>query len=179
MPRSYSVTYGDSAGTWVGWLVEPDKPIIFIGDDDPVIRRDMVRQLIRIGYDIFDGYLDGGMDAWAKTKLPVAGMNTVTPESLYASLEGNSGIIPLDVRFGYEWRIEHIPGTVNIELGDLAKEQHSLSKEASYASICAGGVRASTAASILERAGFKDVVLMLGGTSAWKDAGYPLEHGKS
>ena len=68
---------------------------------------------------------------------------------------------------------------MNIELGDLAKEQHSLSKEASYASICTGGVRASTAASILERAGFKDVVLMLGGTSAWKDAGYPLEQGKS
>ena len=179
VPRSYSVPYGDSAGTWVGWLVEPDKPIILIGGDDPQVRRDMVRQLVRIGYDIFDGYLEGGMEAWAQTRLPVASLNAVTPESLYARLEGNGGIVPLDVRFGYEWRTGHIPGAINIELGELAKAHHTLAKDASYASICAAGVRASTAASILEREGFEDVVLLLGGTSAWKEAGYPLENGQS
>ena len=37
------------------------------------------------------------------------------------------------------------------------------------------GIRAATAASVLERAGFDDVELVLGGTNAWRDAGYPLE----
>lgn len=179
VPRSYSVPFGDSAGTWVGWLVEPDKPVILIADDDPAVRQEMVRQLIRIGYDIFDGYLDGGMESWTQTRLPVARLDAVTPAELYAGLEGNSGIVPLDVRFGYEWRTERIPGTVNIELGDLARDHDTLSKEASYASICAAGVRASTGASVLQREGFENVVLMLGGTNAWKDAGLPLERGES
>ena len=179
VPRSYSVPFGDSAGTWVGWLVEPDKPVILIADDDPAVRKEIVRQLIRVGYDIFDGYLDGGMDSWTQTRLPVASLDAMTAEELYAKLEGSSDIVPLDVRFGYEWRTERIPGAVNIELGNLTKDHDKLSREASYAAICAAGVRASTAASILKREGFKDVTLMLGGTNAWKEAGYPLEHGES
>ena len=50
-----------------------------------------------------------------------------------------------------------------------------MEKDRPYVTVCAAGVRVSTAASVLERAGFDDVAVLLGGTDAWKAAGYPLE----
>jgi hydroxyacylglutathione hydrolase len=174
VPRAYSVPFGGSAGTWVGWLVEFGQPIILVSDD-PSAREEMVRQLIRIGYETFDGYLEGGMEAWKRSNLPLASLKTLTPRELYAKLEGGEKLVPLDVRFGYEWRAGHIPDAVNIDLGDLPQRVGELSKEQPYASLCASGIRSATAASILEREGFKDVSLMMGGTNGWREAGYPLE----
>ncbi|MCH7746205.1 MAG: MBL fold metallo-hydrolase [Chloroflexi bacterium] len=174
IPRSYSVPFGGSAGTWVGWLVEESKPIILVSDNASA-RDEMVRQLIRIGYDSIEGYLEGGMEAWENARLPVSHLQTITPEELYPQLEGGGGPQPLDVRFGYEWRVGHVPNALHIELGDLPEQASTLSKDKAYALFCAAGVRASTAASILKREGINDVTLVVGGTSAWENAGYPLE----
>ena len=176
VPRAYSVPHGGSAGTWVGWLVEEDKPLALIADD-PAAREDMVRQLIRIGYDTLDGYLEGGMEAWQRARLPVAALRTLAPSEVYAKLEGGDGPTLLDVRFGYEWQRERVPGALHLELGQLQGEASSLRREDSYVTLCAAGVRACTAASLLEREGFEDVALLLGGEAAWREAGYPLEIG--
>jgi hydroxyacylglutathione hydrolase len=76
---------------------------------------------------------------------------------------------------GSEWRVGHVPNALHIELGNLPEQASTLPKDKAYASFCAAGVRASTAASILEREGINDVTLVVGGTSAWEKAGYPLE----
>jgi len=41
--------------------------------------------------------------------------------------------------------------------------------------ICAGGYRSSAAASLLESRGFKNLLNVTGGTSAWVNAGLPVE----
>jgi rhodanese-related sulfurtransferase len=41
--------------------------------------------------------------------------------------------------------------------------------------ICAGGYRSSAATSIMQQAGFKNVMNVTGGTSAWINAGYEVE----
>ena len=174
IPRAYSVPFGGSSGTWVGWLVDADSPLVLVSDD-AFAREEMVRQLVRIGYDALDGYLEGGMEGWRRARLPVETLRTVTPEELYAQIEGGEGPLPLDVRFGHEWRLGHVPDALHIELGQLQDEVDSLSRERSYATLCAAGIRACTAASILEREGFGDVALVPGGTNAWKKAGYPLD----
>lgn len=174
IPRSYSIPFAGSAGTWVGWLIEGGKPIVVTGDN-PQDREDMVRQLIRIGYDSLDGYLEGGMEAWRDARLPVAEMAVTSPRELYAALEGGEGPVPLDVRFDHEWRDGHVPEAVHVELGDLPGRLQSLPRESSYATLCAAGVRAATAASVLEREGFTQVSLVEGGTTAWVGAGLPLE----
>ena len=166
--------FGGSAGTWIGWLVEFGKPLILVSDS-PDQREEMVRQLIRIGYDTLEGYLDGGMEAWGATGLPTSSLEVATAQELYSQLEGGGGPVPLDVRFGYEWRAGHIAGSVNVELGELPQKAGALSRDQRYVSVCAGGVRASTAASVLEREGIGNVVLMRGGTAAWEKAGYPLD----
>ncbi|MGH9936249.1 MAG: rhodanese-like domain-containing protein, partial [Blastocatellia bacterium] len=41
--------------------------------------------------------------------------------------------------------------------------------------ICAGGFRSSAATSVFARRGFKNLLNVLGGTTAWINAGYPVE----
>ena len=159
---------------WIGWLIEANAPLIILSDN-PADREEIVRQVIRIGYDALEGYLEGGIEAWQRVGLPTASVGTTTAQELFQQLEGGSGPTPLDVRFGYEWRTGHIPESVHIELGDLPEQAGTLAKDKSYATVCAAGIRASTAASVLERAGIRDATILLGGASAWIEAGYPLE----
>ncbi len=154
--------------------MEVSKPLVLVSDD-PLQREEMVRQLIRIGYDVVDGYLGGGMDAWESAGLPQANVRLVTPQEVYAEMESGHGPMPIDVRFGYEWRTGHVPDARHIALGDLPTGVRELSKEGAYAAFCAAGVRAATAASVMEREGIDDVSLVVGGTSAWQAAGYPLD----
>lgn len=175
VPRAYSIYFGGSFSSWVGWLVDEGKRIALVAPDDAESREEMVRQLVRIGYDELDGYLDGGMDAWRRARLPVATIQVMTPQELYPLLEGGGGPVPLDVRFDYEWQAGRVPNAVHFELGELPERAGSLSPDRRYAAICALGIRSATAASVLEQAGLKDVILVSGGTSAWREAGYPLE----
>jgi hydroxyacylglutathione hydrolase len=158
-------------------MVEPGKPLVFILED-PAKSEGLVRQLIRIGYDSLEGYLDGGMEAWRQARLPAAHLRTVTAADLHRELEGGAGPQPLDVRFEHEWRTGHVPGALKVELGQLPENVDALPRDLSYATLCAAGIRAATAASVLEREGFKDVALVQGGTNAWREAGLPLEGGE-
>ena len=174
VPGAYSVPFGDSFGTWVGWLVEPGKPLVLITEDLSTID-DTVRQLVRIGYDVLDGYLEGGMAVWEQARLPVAQLRTVSPDELHQALQSGTGPLPLDVRFGDEWQRGHVPGALHVELGDLPEHVDGLPRDRSYATLCAVGARATTAASILAREGFQDVAVVTGGTEAWRQAGHPLD----
>jgi hydroxyacylglutathione hydrolase len=170
IPAAYSIPMGNSFGTWVGWLTEPGKGLVVV-IQDPSNLEEAVPQLIRIGYDS----LEGGMTSWEEACLPVARLKSMTVDELHRSLGGNDAPLPIDVRFGDEWKSGHVPGALHVELGDLPEHVDGLPRDRSYAALCAGGVRAATAASILEREGFQDVSLVVGGTEAWRNAGHPLE----
>lgn len=174
IPQSYCIPAGDSFGPWVGWLVEPGKPLALVLED-PSQSEGLVRQLIRIGYESLDGYLEGGMESWSQSRLPTAQLPTITVAELHGKVESGDGPQLLDVRFNHEWRTGHVPDALKIELGELPDQLNSLPRNLSYATLCAAGQRAATAASVLEREGFEDVTLVEGGTSAWVEAGYPLE----
>jgi len=170
IPAAYSIPMGNSFGTWVGWLIEPGKGLVVV-IQDPSNLEEAVPQLIRICYDS----LEGGMTSWEEACLPVARLKSMTVDELHRSLGGNDAPLPIDVRFGDEWKSGHVPGALHVELGDLPEHVDGLPRDRSYAALCAGGVRAATAASILEREGFQDVSLVVGGTEAWRNAGHPLE----
>ena len=174
IPRSYSVPFGASFGTWVGWLVDEGAPMVFVLDDE-AIKDEIVRHLVRIGYDALEGYVGGGMEAWADARLPLSTTSHMTPAELDNKMGSAEPPVPIDVRFDHEWRSGHVPAARHIELGDLPKGADALVKDASYATLCAAGVRASTAASVLERAGIDDVAIVAGGTTAWAEAGLPFE----
>ena len=154
--------------SWLGWLVERDRPLVFVvgADQD---RAELVRQCHQIGFDHLAGELAGGMAAWHAAGLPTASNRRVQP--------GNEGAgRVLDVRQDSEHEAGHIPGAIHVELGALARVADQVG--AVDAVMCGHGERASTAASLLERAGRPGVAVLDGGPWDWATAtGRPLVTG--
>jgi len=177
VPGSFAVPFGDNFSTWVGWIVPWGQPVILLSPD-PSHHDAMVRQLIRIGYDRLNGYLAGGMDAWKTSGLPVeatAGIDVDTLKELWGQ---SPGPMILDVRQRNEYHAGHIQGALNIELGELQEHLDGLPREIPVVTVCASGMRASVAGSILQRDGRENVqVLGVGGTQDWLDLGYPIATG--
>ena len=193
VPGSVSLPAGSSFGTWLGWTIPHDRPLVLlmsgIRDWDGV-----VRQALRIGHAPIAGYLQGGFTRWQDAGLPIeeSGRATVaqlkdlvttgTPPDPSAA-NGSSGNghrsrpLVLDVRQRDEYERGHVPGAVHLMAGDVPERLSTLPKDRPIVAICAAGYRSSVAASLLLQAGFHDVTWVSGGVPAWRAAGYPLETG--
>ena len=68
---------GSSFGTWLGWVVEPDRPIVLLVEDHADLD-DLARQALRIGFEPFLGYVDGGFEAWCRAGRPVEAGTVLT-----------------------------------------------------------------------------------------------------
>lgn len=82
----------------------------------------------------------------------------------------------VDVRDATEFATGHLPNAKNIPLAELTKRVGELdgAKSKSVIVVCQSGARAASAAGLLQKAGFADVVNLDGGVAAWKTAGLPL-----
>jgi rhodanese-related sulfurtransferase len=81
----------------------------------------------------------------------------------------------LDVRNAEEFATGHIKNAKNIPLPELSKRVSELEKQKAQTviAVCASGTRSATAAALLSRAGFANVVSLDGGMSAWQSQGLP------
>lgn len=160
---SISIQHRPVFASWLGWLLDLDRPVVFILDED-TDRADLVRQSLTIGHDAVLGELDGGFGTWTAAGLPTASIDLVEPE-------GVRGMI-LDIRQANEWAAGHVPGAIHTELGDLdpARVPHR-----PVTVMCGHGERAMTGASILQAARHDDVAVLAGGPDDWSAAtGTPL-----
>ena len=138
----------------------------------------MVRQLIRIGYDRLNGYLAGGLDAWKSAGQAIEAADGIDLETLRELWGQAQAPMVIDVRQRSEYHAGHIQGALNIELGELQEHLDGLPREMPVVTVCATGMRASTAGSIPQRDGRDKVPVLAGsGTPDWIDWGYPTATG--
>jgi glyoxylase-like metal-dependent hydrolase (beta-lactamase superfamily II)/rhodanese-related sulfurtransferase len=169
VPGALSIALRGAFATWLGWLLPAQQQIIVLRnpDQDP---DEIVWQAAKIGYDHVENELRGGIDGWVAAGLPVSTIRLVEPD-------GIAGHRPLDVRLDSEFIAGHVPGAAHIELGDLAERLDDL-PAGPLAVMCGHGERAMTAASVLERAGRRDLIAVAGGPPEWAAAsGAVLEKG--
>lgn len=75
---------------------------------------------------------------------------------------GAHGREVVDIRQRTEYEAGHVPGAVHVELGSLAASLEAV-PEAPVLVHCGHGERAMAAASLLQRAGHRDVAVLAGG----------------
>jgi hydroxyacylglutathione hydrolase len=177
IPGAYGIPLARSLGVWAGWLIPFAAPLVLVADS-AADRLEAVRQLIRVGYDDFRGYLEGGLEAWANADLPVASVKTMRVAELREMLNsGGEPPVVLDVRHNNEWMAGHIPGAKHIENGRLPYIDLPLPKDRPIAVHCAASFRSTAAVSVLLRRGYHDLIAVQGGFDEWRAAGFEIAHG--
>jgi rhodanese-related sulfurtransferase/TusA-related sulfurtransferase len=88
-------------------------------------------------------------------------------DDLLQKLEGNEKLTILDVREPAEYAFGHIPGAINIPLGELEKRFEELDKQADIHVICRTGNRSDFASRQLTEKGFQNVKNVVPGMKEW------------
>jgi hydroxyacylglutathione hydrolase len=162
-------------GSKLAWLADHDQEVVFIGRDDADGRR-AARLALAVGVRRIAGLLSGGMTAWRQEGHPAAHTDRVAARDLPSWLASEPGIQLLDVRERHEWDAGHLPGSVFTAWHDIAGIPAGLDPARPIAVICAHGIRAATAASLLKRYGANDVVhVVAGGVPELAREGIALE----
>jgi hydroxyacylglutathione hydrolase len=170
IPGSVSIPLRPQFATWLGWLLPADTLIVVVRNADQDLA-DLVWQAVNIGVELVVGELAGGIDAWAAAGLPTAGAR------LLRAGEIDEHWRVLDVRQDPEFAGGHVPGAMHVELGALAQAAASLTAAPTVVT-CGHGERAAGGASLLERAGHRDLAVLVGGPRDWAGAtGRQLETG--
>ncbi|GAA5115642.1 MBL fold metallo-hydrolase [Pseudonocardia adelaidensis] len=162
VPEALSIPLRPQFATWLGWLVPPEAPVVIVRNPDQELA-DLIWRALNIGIDRFTGELAGGVDAWGAAGLPTSATPVIGPEEI-----GGRGRV-LDVRQDAEFAAGHLPGAVHIELGSLQQTARDLPVEPTVL-MCGHGERAMGAASVLERAGHRDLAVLAGGPGDWAEA---------
>ncbi|NLS77158.1 MAG: MBL fold metallo-hydrolase [Chloroflexi bacterium] len=156
-----------------GWMLSYDQPILLVGDSDEAALA--TRYLIRMGYDDIAGYLAGGLHEWHKVGYDSQSTQTVTVPQLCGLLDHHGEPHILDVRKPAELAGgNHIPGAQHIPLSQLPGRLGEVPKDRPVYILCGSGFRAMVAASLLQRAGWENAVVVLGGMAAWNSTTCPL-----
>ena len=160
-----SIPLRPAFASWLGWLAPNDTPLVVLREPDQNVD-EVLWQAVKIGYDNIIGELAGGQEAWSAACLPT---NSVPLVEASAGVSAAATVRVLDIRQEAEYRAGHVPGALNIELGDLPAV---LGHRANVPTVvmCGHGERAMGAASLLSGAGFTQVAVFAGSPQDWATA---------
>ena len=105
---------------------------------------------------------------------PTAEGMRVIPVDEFAQYITESGVQLLDVRTPEEFEAGHLAGAIMIDFradGFVEKAKTQLKKDKPIALYCRSGKRSHSAAELLLKAGFIELVELEGGILAWQEAG--------
>lgn len=133
-----------SFATYLGWLIPWGAPLTLLGESPEQVA-EAQRELVRIGIDHLAGAATGSPQDW--TDAALGRFERATFADL-AQVRHHRPVAVLDVRRASEFRSGHIDGAVNVPLHELLARVDEVPDGEVWVH-CAGGYRASIAASVL------------------------------
>jgi hydroxyacylglutathione hydrolase len=173
IPGALNIGLSSSFSTWAGTVLPANATTLLVLDS-PNDLWEASWQLLRIGFSAPAGWLAGGMFAWRTTGKPLHMLPQVTIWDLHHHLQQKQDVEVLDVRQPGEWASGHIGNAQFITGSELPRRFKEVDTNRQVAVVCGSGYRSSVAASFLQHHGYKNVVNVLGGMSAWKAAELPI-----
>jgi hydroxyacylglutathione hydrolase len=153
LPGSVGIELRDDFGSWAGWLLPHAAPIVLVAERDQDVA-EAVTQLARIGVDTVRGVVHdlgrAGTSRFDLLDLPAFRHRLADPGSQI-----------LDVRMPSEHAELPLPGAVERFLPDLVERgvPGALSRDRPVLIVCGSGRRATIAATLLSRDGYRAAVL--------------------
>ena len=171
VPGSVNIALSGQFASWAGTVLGLSAHPVLIATSDEQVEEARLR-LARVGIEVLDGYLAGGVAAWKQAGLPVASIAQITAGELEARLKSEQMQV-LDVRREPEWDAGHIENAAWWPLDNFRVSPPEIDHDAPIAVHCKSGYRSMIASSLLQRAGFKHVINVIGGFDAWQQAKLP------
>jgi len=169
VPGSVSIPLSGQFASWAGAVLGlSSRPVLIAATPEQL--SEARTRLARIGIEDVAGYLDAGVEGWRQAGLPVGNVQQITAQELSSRL-ANGSISVLDVRREAEFQGGHIEGADWHPLDRFKAALPDIAKDAPIAVHCKSGYRSLIALSVLERAGYHNVVDLAGGFDAWQAAG--------
>jgi hydroxyacylglutathione hydrolase len=133
-------------------------------------------RLARVGIEAERGYLDGGVAGWKRAGFDLATLREISVQELQLQLSGNRMRV-LDVRREAEWTAGHVDGATWWPLDRFRVAPPEVDLNFPLAVHCQSGYRSIIACSLLQCAGFQNVMNVRGGFGAWQQAKLPVANG--
>ncbi len=172
VPGSISIPLSGQFASWAGAILGLASRPVLVADSEGQLSEARMR-LARVGIESERGYLEDGIRGWRQAGFPVAELPQWSVESLHEGLfAGNVSV--LDVRRENEWQTGHISAAAWWPLDRFARALPLADKSTPLAVHCKSGYRSGIACSLLQRAGFENVINVIGGFDAWQQAKLPV-----
>jgi hydroxyacylglutathione hydrolase len=152
---------------FAGWFLPYDREIVLITETPEQVDT-ALRYLLRVGYELFGGYLSKGALEWIKSGRSYERIPTIDVRELTNMIRNNEKFQLLDVRSMDEYEESHLPGAKHIYVGKLPERIDELSRDSRIITFCGSGRRSLIAASILKNNGFMNVENCFGSMKACK-----------
>jgi hydroxyacylglutathione hydrolase len=172
VPGSVNIGLSGQFASWAGTLLGLTSHPVLIAASEEQINEARLR-LARVGIEVLDGFLAGGVTAWKNAGLPLASVPEIRVRELNGKLQ-SGGLQVLDVRRSGEWDGGHIEKAIWWPLDNFRVSPPEIDHSAPVAVHCKSGYRSMIACSFLERAGFRNVVNVIGGFDAWQQENLPI-----
>jgi hydroxyacylglutathione hydrolase len=170
---SINIGLGGQYATWAGTVLDREHPIVIIAA--PGRENESTTRLGRIGFDHIVGYLKDGLQTLESRPGLIASTERLSAPFAAELLSSARPPLAVDVRAPREREQKYIAGSVAAPLNHLTESFEKIPKDRPLLVYCAGGYRSSIAASLLLRAGFKQVSEIAGGIAGWETANLPVE----
>ncbi len=172
VPGAVGLSLKGNFATFAGWVLPPDKPLLLVVENESDMQV-ALKALYSVGLDDVAGYLAGGMAAYGASGLETAGFESISVTEAKRRYEKGE-IILIDTRLKSEWETGHIKCSGHIPAPDVRKKYKELMGNTPVAFICNSGNRSLLATSLmLNLSGMKNVINVIGGTTAWTNLGHP------
>ena len=170
IPGSVHIALSGQYASWAATLLGLDHDILLVAEDPESLEESRLR-LARVGIERVTGALRDGIAGWIGAERPVAQTGQVSAEELAQLREG---VQIVDVRRPPEWEEGHIAGALLVPLHQLSAKLAEIDPTRPVAVHCKGGYRSAIACSLIQRAGFDQVMNLIGGYDAWRACGLPV-----
>lgn len=165
VPGSIFIGLEGRFAEWAGSLLSFEKPIVLV--TEPGKEKETVVRLARVGFEKFEGFLQGGFEAWKTAGKKIDLIINVEADELAMDIPFDEKLVIIDVRKEPEFADGHIKQAVNIpllELNDPGSMANFDEQQNIYVH-CAGGYRSVISSSLIKKEGFHNIRNVDGG---WK-----------
>ena len=169
VPGSIFIGLEGRLAEWAGSIVSFEKPILLITETGK--EEETVIRLARVGFSRFEGFLQGGFEAWQNAGEAIDMVITIEADEFAMDLPHDTKLQAIDVRKETEFAEGHVKGAINMPLTDLTDTAMiaGLDDDQNLYVYCGGGYRSVIASSLIKKQGIHNLRNIAGGWGSIKE----------